>query len=177
MKIACLIVLSFLVQATFAGVYKWTDAEGRVHYSDRPVSGAEVQEIALPAPSPPEQGEGDEDGGEDAQDVEDAASAIYDELAIVSPEEDQTVRSDNGSLDLSLVIRPPLQGDHTIRIEIDGAPITGTVEGTQLSVSGVPYGSHRIQVTIVDDQDQPFLLVQACNSDWLSDRCLEFNLG
>ena len=52
------------------------------------------------------------------------------------------------------MIRPPLQGDHTIRIEIDGAPITGTIEGTQLSVSGVPYGSHRIQVAIVDDQDQ-----------------------
>ncbi len=145
MKITLPIILLVMVQLAVAGVYKWTDSTGRVHYSDRPVSGVETLEMALPGRSQPEQG----------QEGEEAVPALYEEVEIVAPEEDQTIRSDNGALNLSIVIRPPLTDDHRIQVLIDGAPIAGTIDSPQSSVNGVSYGSHSIQVKLVDYQEQP----------------------
>jgi len=145
-RIALLITLSFVIQLTSAGVYKWIDSAGQVHYSDRPVSGAEIQEMALPAEGRQrERTRGDQDG----------ESVVYDEIEIVSPEEDQTIRSDGGTVDLGIVIRPPLIEDHRVQILIDGAPISGATDGAQFSLNGVPYGSHSVQAIIIDYKDQP----------------------
>lgn len=50
---ACLLglLLAALVPAAFAGVYKWTDAAGRVHYGDVPKVGATALPIH-PVPEP-----------------------------------------------------------------------------------------------------------------------------
>ena len=47
---AALLVAAGLAQA--GGIYKWTDADGNVHYGERPPPGAESREMA-PAPPPP----------------------------------------------------------------------------------------------------------------------------
>ena len=42
------VFLAFAWHSTQAGkVYKWTDAEGRVHFSDHPVDGADAEEMNL----------------------------------------------------------------------------------------------------------------------------------
>ena len=63
-------------------IYKWVDAEGRIHFSDSPIGKADVVDEELPPtsqfisprpptpPTPPEQTEAEED----TQDAEDAAS-------------------------------------------------------------------------------------------------------
>jgi len=146
MRITLFVFVSLAIQVASAGVYKWTDSAGGVHYSDRPVGGVEVREIAVPT------------GGRQAEqglNEENGESAVYEEVEIVSPEEDQTIRSDSGSVNLGIVIRPPLLEGHRVQILIDGAPISGTTDGAQFSLNGVPYGSHRVQANIVDFSDQP----------------------
>jgi len=40
----CLIVISLLLHSTtFAGIYKWVDGDGNVHYSDKPPKGPSVE--------------------------------------------------------------------------------------------------------------------------------------
>lgn len=46
-----LIALSAAAPTAFADVYRWVDAQGEVHYSDRPVEGAELVKTTAPRPS------------------------------------------------------------------------------------------------------------------------------
>ncbi len=56
MALAGLIVLGFMAQADAASLFRWTDAEGRVHFGDRPPPAEvpEVEELGMPAFAAPE---------------------------------------------------------------------------------------------------------------------------
>jgi hypothetical protein len=51
--ISIFFVSALYVSGLYAGVYKWTDEQGRVHYSDRPVSGTST-EVKIKQPPPAE---------------------------------------------------------------------------------------------------------------------------
>lgn len=52
MKLLLVIALLAFSGSLYSGVYKWTDADGKVHYGDRPVGGAEELRIKdSPRPS------------------------------------------------------------------------------------------------------------------------------
>lgn len=66
-----LIALAVATPAAFADVYRWVDAQGEVHYSDRPVEGAELVKTTAPRPS-----RGDDDSpARPAQRVQTAAAS------------------------------------------------------------------------------------------------------
>lgn len=44
------VLLLCLAASAEAGVYKWTDANGKVHYSDQPPPAAEVQKVPIRKP-------------------------------------------------------------------------------------------------------------------------------
>lgn len=46
-----LIALAVAAPTAFADVYRWVDAQGEVHYSDRPVEGAELVKATNPRPT------------------------------------------------------------------------------------------------------------------------------
>lgn len=47
MKPHLILLALFLVFPAFAGVYKWTDAQGRIHYSDAPPVAAKTTQLRL----------------------------------------------------------------------------------------------------------------------------------
>ncbi|KQV59670.1 MULTISPECIES: DUF4124 domain-containing protein [unclassified Duganella] len=47
MKIILPLILAFAVIPAHAQLFKWTDADGKVHYSDRPQDGVKSKEIAV----------------------------------------------------------------------------------------------------------------------------------
>lgn len=48
-----LLLLTLALSAQAAQLYKWTDKDGRVHYSDKPVASAQKVEVKAPGPSQP----------------------------------------------------------------------------------------------------------------------------
>ncbi len=48
MKLISLILFAFLSSSAWAGTYKWTDAEGNVHYGDQPPTDMQTDEIKVP---------------------------------------------------------------------------------------------------------------------------------
>jgi hypothetical protein len=48
-KLLALCLLAFSLSAT-AEIYKWTDAEGRVHFGDKPSEGSKPQALTAPRP-------------------------------------------------------------------------------------------------------------------------------
>ena len=85
-----------------AAVYKWVDGSGQVHYSDQPSAGA--SEVELPEAmtyTPPEY------RSEEAAETEDgdaAGAAGYKTVAVVQPGNDETLRSNEGNIAVSIEI-------------------------------------------------------------------------
>ena len=130
-----------------AGVYKWEGPDGRVYYSDRPASGAK------PIGVPVNRGK---DARKEEPPVEETAAVLgpYDSFEILVPEPNQTLRDAQGEVDLSLLVEPPLAGDHRLLILLNGQPLEGDTRRTQVRLQGLTFGSHRVQAQIQNELDE-----------------------
>jgi glutaredoxin-like YruB-family protein len=52
-KLAVALLFTLVAVVAHAGVYKWTDANGKVHFSDKPPATEKVEEIKIPSFSGP----------------------------------------------------------------------------------------------------------------------------
>lgn len=154
MEIRTIVVLLGLLVAPFATAgeaYVWTDDEGVVHYSDRPVPGARKIELAEPntgqSPAPRRSGEaGDEAADEPAADD---APFRYETLEVASPGAEETLWNIGGVLNVSLALNPPLQQGHQVRVYFDGN--ARIVPGTSFQLNEVWRGVHNVQAEIIDE--------------------------
>ncbi len=146
----CLILLFTLAafKASAAPAWRWVDADGVVHYSDRPVEGAVLVDlpegggiapspttaIARPAaPAPP------------AEPVE-----RYTRFDIVSPTQQETFWNIGGNLPVQIALQPSLQQGHRLDVILDGNRQMLDMSGTSATLSEVWRGVHTIQAVIVD---------------------------
>lgn len=141
---AVIVLLLLFPALALAQVYKWTDATGKVQYSDRPISGAETLDVPLrkvpPAPARP-----------NAPSASGQPSpGPYTQFAILTPEPGATVRDAEGQVQVGLLLDPPLMDDHRLEVILDGAPLGGDAPGTQLAIKGLAFGSHQLQAQVRD---------------------------
>jgi hypothetical protein len=53
---------------------------------------------------------------------------------------------------VSILLDPPLQDDHRLRVAVDGVDAEGDLgKRTQIRLGGLSFGSHRVQARIEDD--------------------------
>lgn len=143
-----LAILLILSAGAWAQVFKWVDPEGRTQFSDRPRQDAETVAIK---PSSTD-GKGDQSAASSGP-VEAPLLGAYSGFEILSPEPNQTLRQAQQDLAVSLLLDPPLMAGHVLELVLDGAPIhVDQSAGTQLAVSGVAYGTHRVHAQIRDPQ-------------------------
>ena len=118
-----------------AQAYRWVDENGVVHYSDRPVDGAE--QILLPRdnqqrrPTPPPRTTTAQQSAPDEQAQEESVG--YESLIISSPAPEETLWNIEGVLNVSLSIQPGLQPGHRVRVYFDGTPQIVTGASFQLT--------------------------------------------
>ncbi|MBU0499705.1 MAG: DUF4124 domain-containing protein [Gammaproteobacteria bacterium] len=132
-----------------AGVFKWTDEYGKIHYGDKPTEGAERIKLREP-PSLSSQMPSNAPSSQDQVN----RNAIRYTLSIASPAPHETIRTADGKISVSLTVDPVPGADVNVsfRFYLDG----GLVEGdsgslTQLHLSGVQRGSHRIRAEMRSD--------------------------
>lgn len=153
MRISILLVALFLGIGAYAEVFRWVDEEGVVHFSDRPHEGAEIvelqeaQKFSAPAVSrqrsttqeSPESGaeEGDEEG--------------YTGLRILRPGQDEVLWNTGGIVDVQVDAEPQLQTGHSIKLFLDGQPVSGLEGGTtNFQLTDVFRGTHNLRAEIHD---------------------------
>jgi hypothetical protein len=135
-----------------AGVYRWTDADGVVHYGDRPVENAQALRVPglsdrsadAVADRPPQQSDPNQAQG----------TSGYRQLEIVEPAPGATLRSDEGEVSIAVIVDPPMPVTHHMRLSLDGQVLDGRFNATRVLLRQVGLGSHQLQVTIVDQQEQ-----------------------
>jgi hypothetical protein len=146
MWIVLLLVMS--TGAVASEMWRWVDANGVVHYSDRPHPGAErielgsAQSFTAPVIAPSRR-------DEPAQEAEPAP--LYSGLSIVSPSEGETLWNIGGELNVQIAVEPRLASGHQLRIFLDDSQVEGVPQGpTQFTIGEVFRGERRLRASIVD---------------------------
>ena len=139
------IVLLLFSSIATADVYKSVGPDGRAIYTDRPIENSTRLEVSAPPVAPPPS---KRDGATNDR----GFVGPYSSFEIASPLDNTTLRSERRDLQVSILLAPPLQESHLLRIEVDGVGVQGELgKGTQLRLEGLSLGSHRLQARIEDD--------------------------
>lgn len=146
------VFLSLITCASYAQVYKWTDSQGIVHFSDTPHSGAEtidnldIQGYSTPPP---------QSSTIPAIENEKAAkNKIYTQVAILQPQDQATIRNNQGYVVVAAEVLPKLFPGHKMQVVFDGKAQGTPQEGLMFQLNGIYRGSHTIAVQIVDAEGE-----------------------
>ncbi len=149
-----LALLACSATMTQAAVYRWVDAYGDLQYGDKPPSGVAAELVELPelstyAPPPAAEPAYTAPGSDAEFAPAEGKVKRYRLLAITQPTDGQTIRSDDGLINVAVDLRPALQeiAGHRLIAVVDGRRIPGG--GSRIPVR-VPRGSHRLQVAVID---------------------------
>ena len=141
-------VLSFLLAtlAAQAAIYKWRDADGVAHFSDKPHPGAERLDVDEPpavklAPV--------EEMPSLTSDTPPAAQP-YEHFGIVQPQPEATVRNNPGTVVVRFSIEPELRDDDHIRVLLDDRAIRTGVTAPTVALHEVYRGTHTLAAVIED---------------------------
>ena len=152
-KRAILVLLGlFVMPIAMAGeAYVWTDEDGIVHYSDRPVPGAERIELTDPNSSQPliRRPREAARASEEQAPTDETEPFSYESFEIVSPGAEDTLWNIEGVLNVSMALSPPLQPGHQVRVYFDGSP--QMVSGTNVQLQEVWRGVHNLQAEVLDE--------------------------
>jgi hypothetical protein len=143
-----LILLSALsgTAASGAPAWTWTDANGTVHFSDRPEPGARQVELAGA------QGFG---SGAPARIAARATSpgepaALYQGIDIVSPAQQETLWNIGTVLNVQVRFQPDLQSGHRYDLLLDGQRRNVNTTNPRVALPNVVRGTHTLEIVIID---------------------------
>ena len=135
-----------------AVVYKWTDADGVVHFSDQPVEGAEkitvsgesLNRSASPGGNPP---------GGNLKALLDKANASkpglhYLSFVIATPVKEQTFFDE--PVPVSVVLDPPLEDGHALNWSLNGEVLTDEENRLSFQRTDLARGTYVLAATITD---------------------------
>jgi hypothetical protein len=142
-----------LASSVMAQAYRWVDADGVVHFSDRPQPGAE--EIVLPEANtvsvPRREPRGRPAPKTDDETPDESSSGqpfAYTSLEFRSPAAEETLWNIEGVLNVALDLQPGLQPGHQVKVYHNGE--SQLVSGTNFQLQEVWRGEHKLQAEILD---------------------------
>ena len=140
--------------SSFAAVHKWTDESGNTIFGDTPPDDVQSEIINVPPSNTYKAPEKAHTRQNTSRNSPRQASSQYSILAISSPENDQSIRSNGGEVNISVEISPELNLDegHQLRISLDDNEASLS-QSTSTTLQEVSRGSHTLQVEIVDQHD------------------------
>jgi len=147
-----LLILLLLPWATQTQtIYRSTDAEGNVIFTDKPLAtGVVNEEVKLqrlntaPAPElqPPRPAEAEKE------------AAVKPTVSIVAPTDQTVIPMGGGDFEVQASVTPPLAAGERLQLHIDGAASGAPQTGTSWSLRNVFRGGHDLSVQRLDADDK-----------------------
>lgn len=145
------LALLLLPQLGAAQIYKTTDAQGNVSYSDQPPASGQAEQVQLretnTAPPPEVQ---DSPAESTAEDSATQPAAISYEIEITAPANETTIPMGPGNFDVQAKVSPAPQLGAMLQLYLDGGPYGAPQQGTSWSLSNVFRGAHDLTVAVVN---------------------------
>lgn len=155
-RLICFLALTLAATWVQAETYRYVDENGVVHYTDRPVEGAEVVELrsvqsysnrrtqrTRPTPTP---------RNTDAESEQQAFS--YERFEVSRPINDGTIWNTAGRITVSFSVEPSLRQGHRVRMFLDGEPVPNTGGGLSATLEGVDRGTHELRAVVENQAGQ-----------------------
>lgn len=132
-------------------VYRYTDANGVVHYTDKPPA-KDAKPVNLPKIQTYRSGQPPKTF--DFSDTPKAGAPQF-SVAFDSPSPEQTYREAGASVAIAVSVMPGLVGGYGLLYTVDGEPLNEAPSfSTSLSIPGLARGSHVLGVALVDAKRQ-----------------------
>lgn len=140
-----------------AALYKYTDENGEVVYSDQPPS-KDAKPINLPPiqvtpaikPQPL---------SKKPAEPEKKKKTTYQTLTITRPTNDSVIFDNAGNIPVTMELQPALNtaaGD-TIELSMDGKVLMPKLSGTSVTLNNIDRGTHTLQVSVKDKTGQTLI--------------------
>ena len=153
-KLAALLSILATLSATATEMWRWKDADGVVHYSDRPVPGAERIDVhATQAPSSaPDESTSTPPAETQTQSP---VPAGYSRCAVTAPAKDEVFNAVN-SVAAIVEVEPALQDGHHLQVFLNGRAYTEWPEGVlAYTLQNLYRGSYVLSARIIDGNGRP----------------------
>lgn len=145
-KLVALLSMCIALSATAAELWRWKDADGVTHYSDRPVQGAQridvqntqvssgaVEPTAPPSPRPPEP----------------PAFTRYTRCAVAAPSNDEVFHYPD-AVNARMDVEPALQAGHRLQVMLNGSAFKEWPANQFAYTLTLYRGSYTLNVRVVD---------------------------
>ncbi|CAM3577359.1 DUF4124 domain-containing protein [Halomonas lysinitropha] len=163
-KVLVILVLGLSVSllAQAQNIYRSTDAQGNVVFTDNPERGGEEVDLEplTVVPSRGEVTEGEtpaviDNGGSERSDGSAAGSGQpfmpYDSFTILSPGQEETLPTGAaGNVQVALGIQPNLREDHRVRLLVDGQISQTAMHTDTFMLNNLNRGEHVLQAELLD---------------------------
>lgn len=149
----------FVAPDSYAGaIYKTTDAQGNVVFTDVPpndesksielINGNSYAPAATPAVPTTNSNAADE------APAEEMPAAGYNKVTITAPAHDQALRENTGNISVSVALDPALNvaSGHRIRILLDGKVAADAASAT-VALQNIDRGTHTLVAEVIDASD------------------------
>lgn len=150
-KLVLVVSCVFIFCVSYAQIFKWTDSQGVVHFSDQPHPGSKQLQIPNSQGFTPPVSQS---GGavQDAQEPEQVTSdePTYNRVAIIQPLNDTTIRNNQGYILVAVEMEPGLAAGDNLQMIFDGAPLGDPQPNTFFNLNGVYRGTHTLAVQILN---------------------------
>lgn len=155
MRTLLLAILLLLPQLGTAQIYKTTDGDGNVSYSDTPPASGPSEQVKLretnstPAPEMVEPAPSYSDPAEDTEE-----GAEY-SVTISSPANETTIPMGPGNFSITASVEPALSQGALLQLYVDGSPSGNPQSSNSWTLTNVFRGAHDLKVAVVSNRGDP----------------------
>lgn len=160
MKLSLLLLSTLLsLSSTFAyaddmKIYHWVDENGKSHFSDTATPGTEqidVKNNNLLSTGKKSANEADSIANELSLDDPDEPEITY-TATITSPQDDQPLRSNEGTIDIHVVTEPEKENTQKLQLYLDGKKLGSPQISPTMRALNIDRGTHQVQVELLDEK-------------------------
>lgn len=141
-----------------AAIYKYTDSQGHIHYTDQPPPSAHAKRVNLPSlGSYSSNSSGNLPPSKNGAQKQGQAQGYYKSVSVATPHSEETIHSAQGIVHVTAKVQPKLdvaRGDRMV-VYLDGKKVPpGPIPSVSLQLNGVVRGKHTVHVAVVDQKGQ-----------------------
>lgn len=145
MRVLILALLLSLPAVVLADIYRWTDSEGVVHYSDQPMK-PEAESVTLPELQYSEPVTSTFEVEPEESKTTQKQSNIN--IEIVKPKPETTFTEGAGLVTTKVSLSRPLEQQEQLTYRLDGQAKIAETQSTTATFNNVARGAHHVQVVL-----------------------------
>ena len=150
-----LLTLLCLTLSAHAETWRWVDENGVVNYSDQPRPGAELVELETPQTFTPPAWTTQSARDSAAAKDQPAGGGSYDRVSILTPQAEETIWNNGGTLDVALETEPPIEPGDRMNLFLDGERVTGLPSNaSRFTINRVLRGTHTLRATVENSRGE-----------------------